>query len=92
MTNKQLRCLAVVIAGLSVASCQQSDQWLAIVYPDAQNPIVYRYVGSYPTLGACRIAASSWVVEGADYECGLNCRPLLENDPDSVMVCKKTRK
>ena len=34
------------------------------------------------------IASNGW--KNADYECGLNCKPMFPELVDSVLVCKKT--
>ena len=72
---------------------KDSDTWTGHVYPDKNNLSVSRKIGEYPSLEKCRevaqakIAAAGW--RNADYECGLNCKPMFPEIPDSVLVCEE---
>lgn len=62
------------------------DHWMGFVYPGKLPINGTLYIYAYPTLDACRLAAVSEVehqggFSAADYECGLNCRPVAGKYP-----------
>ena len=71
-----------------------SQRWQGSVYPDRNNLRNDIRLPEYASLESCRRAAlhmihsNGW--KNADYECGLNCRPMFPELVDSVLVCKKT--
>jgi hypothetical protein len=73
------------------------EKWQGWVYPDRTNLSNSISVGKdFKSLSDCRAACVNKIntsrYNNADYECGLDCKPLYPNIPDSVMVCKKTER
>ena len=73
------------------------EKWQGWVYPDRTNLSNSISIGKdFKSLTDCRNACLNKInvsgYKNADYECGLNCKPLYPNIPDSVMVCKKTER
>lgn len=73
------------------------ESWQGWVYPDKGNLSKYISVGKdFKSLSDCRAACVNKInssgYKNADYECGLNCKPMDKNNPNSVMVCKKTER
>ena len=70
------------------------ETWLGHVYPDGSNLLDDRFVGTFSTLLACKVASRRMILgnewTGADYECGLNCR-LSEKHP-GIYICEKTQR
>ena len=88
--------LIATVLLLAFSSCQvfTSDTWTVHVYPNKSDLSASRKIGEYSSLGECRDAAVS-VIEAnrwtnAEYECGLNCKPMFPDMPDSVLVCEQT--
>ena len=81
--------MGVLVA--TVMGCAE-DRWMAIVYPDSSNLIVYELAGEYSDLETCRAASLARLrTLGAsitgDYECGSNCERDEEFD---WWVCEET--
>ena len=73
------------------------EKWQGWVYPDRTNLSNSISVGKdFKSLTDCRSACVNRInasgYKNADYECGLNCKPMYPNIPDSVIVCKKTER
>ena len=73
------------------------ENWQGWVYPDRGNLSKSISVGKdFKSLSDCRAACVNKIntsgYKNADYECGLNCKPMDKNNPNSVMVCKKTER
>lgn len=76
---------------LLLVSCR--SEWLATVYPDADNLVDHRHLGTFPSLEGCRLAARNYLRDiGAlatgDYECGKNCKQSAV-DPE-LYICDDT--
>lgn len=74
------------------------ESWQGFVYPNKNNLAKYIYIGNYDSLEQCRTSAR-WninnleLTDKADYECGLNCAPLIKGRGlDSTRVCDKTER
>jgi hypothetical protein len=72
----------------------KDEKWEGVVYPDRNNLTKYFYVGkSFKSLEECRDACQRTIYSSnykeADYSCGMDCKPLYPNIPDSVMLCKR---
>ena len=82
----------VVILAIGLSGCLEGDQWEGFVYPNQDNLMQHREVGTYSTLEECRSAALA-VIEltgwRADYECGLNCESSNMTD---LRVCERTER
>ena len=78
--------MMILILG-TLTGCFQ-EEWSGSVYPNKNNLMNHRAVGTYTSLKQCRdaayslISSSNW--KNADYECGLNCRGSIP------MICEKT--
>ena len=91
-----MRHIVILIAPAFLTAC--GEKWEGFVYPDKGNLAKHIYIGSYESLEACRSSAR-WnirnlnVSDAADYECGLNCEPLIQGRGlDSSRVCDKTER
>ena len=78
---------------LALFGCSSDDDWSGFVYPDKENLFNHLELGKFETLDQCRAAAwdlidrSGWPTV-ADYECGLNCKPI--EGYDVLKVCEET--
>ena len=86
----------VLICVIALTGC--GERWEGFVYPDKGNLAKHIYIGSYDSLEACRSSAR-WNIRNlngsdtADYECGLNCEPIIKGRGlDSTRVCEKTER
>ena len=84
----------VVVVGFIFFLLFNDEKWEGVLYPDKYNPSNYFYVGkSFKSLEECREACQKKIYSSnykeADYSCGLDCKPLYPNIPDSVMLCKR---
>jgi hypothetical protein len=95
--KKILLILLVTFLIPDTSSSFFSEKWQGRVYPDRTNLSNSISIGKdFKSLSDCRKACLNKInvsgYKNADYECGLNCKPLYPNIPDSVMVCKKTER
>jgi hypothetical protein len=87
--------LPTLILVSSSAHSFWNDKWSGWVYPDKNDLTKYTKIGTeFSSLedcrGQCKKTIASAGYPNADYECDLNCKPMNSNDPNSVMICKKT--
>jgi len=94
--SKTLSRIVLFTLPLLLTGC--GEAWLGFVYPNKNNLSKYIYIGNYETLEQCRMSAR-WninnleLTDKADYECGLNCEPLIKGRGlDSTRVCEKTER
>lgn len=82
--------VTAVVVGIYFLFFAEEDRWSGHVYPDANDLLVDRPIGEYPTFEECQAAAigairiNGW--QNADYECGLNCEPQ-----GLINICEETR-
>lgn len=72
--------IAILLAILLLNACSRPPEWQGWVYPDGDNLLVSRQIGTFVSLAECRRAAQSYVgdlpdPDAADYECGHRCEP-----------------
>jgi len=97
---KMKKTFLVLLAILLIPTSSNSffgEKWQGWVYPDKSNLTKFVSVGKdFKSLSDCRAACVNKIkssnYQNADYECGLNCKPMNPNDPNSVMICKKTER
>lgn len=92
--------MLVVVVGLGVAlliyrSANGPERWSGWVYPEGvqSNPQTWRSGGPFDSAEKCRRWARAEldlifrgdVPHGADYECGLNCKPS-----GMINICEQT--
>ena len=90
------RILIIIIISLFLGSISHAlfhEKWDGWVYPDADNLTKYERAGfGFKSLEDCRNACLKKIAKAgyknADYECGLNCKPISPGA--DVFVCKKT--
>jgi hypothetical protein len=92
--NRYLVITAVVFIFFFLFFLFKDEKWEGVVYPERSNLNKYFYVGkSFKSLEECRDACQRMIYSSnykeADYSCGLDCKPLYPNIPDSVMLCKR---
>lgn len=93
MKRWTLRLFAVAIA-LTACACRD-DTWVGIVYPNRDELLVHREIGTYSSVADCRTAAKAYLSgiaatrgdAAGDYECGKNCRQAT---PEGVRICEET--
>ena len=86
---------AAALAAVLWSACT-AEEWTGFVYPDRNELRVHEEIGRHRTLADCRDAARRHIASSgytdADYECGLNCRPMFPSLADSVEVCDRTER
>lgn len=89
-----MRRAVTLAAAVALISCDgaRPERWLATVYPDAGNLIVYENAGEYADFETCRAAALARLrALGAEssgsYECGLNCE---RDETVDAWICEST--
>ena len=70
------------------------EKWNGFVYPDKNDLTVYKNIGTFSSLEACRSADLSKLsalgaTKKGDYECGLNCK---SESIGSVKLCEQTKR
>ncbi|MBS4053067.1 MAG: hypothetical protein KGZ69_17965 [Methylomonas sp.] len=88
----QLIIIYLIVAYLVSWWPFEEQIWQGYVYPNSNNILIDKYVGSYKTLEECRAASVAMLDnlnsrEKGDYECGLNCKPK-----DGLNICDKTER
>lgn len=84
-----LLAFAAVLPG-----CFFEEEWMAFVYPNANDLSVHIELGPFRNFAECQAAAignlrGKGLAKTGDYECGLDC----EYDPDwQASICAETRK
>ena len=96
MRSLGVLALLAALAGAYRLGQSSSEYWTATVYPDASTLLIHEHIGVYSTLPVCRAAVRQHIEAAGyvnpDYECGLNCRPWVESDPESILVCERTER
>ena len=88
--KKLPKILVLMVLILGVITGCSKEEWSGFVYPNKNNLLDHRNIGTYSSLEQCRDAAlslmssSNW--HNGDYECGLKWK----SSSYGVMVCDKT--
>lgn len=87
----------VVIGWASHAS--QQERWEATVYPVEGSLATYQRLGDFASIEQCRTAARTLLealdAPAGDFECGLDCRPQMEQGRsavESMHICEESRR
>ena len=73
----KIRLSLLLVLLLALAGCS-GDEWLGFAFPDKENLLVHREVGSFETQQECDEASMSILkslnaLDNGYYECGKNC-------------------
>ncbi len=90
---KTIYVFILLIINLSLCGCF-GEKWEGFVYPDKNDLTVYKNIGVYNSLEACRSASLNKLsalgaTNRGDYECGLNCK---KGNVGSVKICEQTKR
>jgi hypothetical protein len=89
---KELVIYIVMIFVIILYACSQ-EQWEGVVYPDKNNRLIFKRVGKFQELEACRNASLKRLddmnaIQKGFYECRKGCKQGAEGVND--LVCKET--
>ncbi len=81
--------IAVILSCLILSGCFE-EKWLGFYYPDKNNLLIDKEIGTYSTLEDCRQAARLLIQSNpnGDYECALNC----DTSKEKPYICEKTER
>jgi hypothetical protein len=79
----------ILLSCLLLSGCFE-EKWSGFYYPNKNNLLIDKDIGTYSTLEDCRQAASLLMKSNpnADYECGLNC----DTSKEKPYICEKTER
>ena len=82
-----------IISILLISCGENSDNYVLRVYPDKTNLLNDISLEGYTSLENCRLAANKMIYENkftnADYECGKNCRKVIDPQGD-YFICQES--
>jgi hypothetical protein len=91
---KNVKVLLLTVSLIMLSGCSD-ERWEGFVYPNANNLSNSLNIGEFPSLDACRNAATDRLAAigalySGDYECGLNCEANAELG--NIKICEKTER
>jgi hypothetical protein len=94
ISNVKIMRGLTLFTAVCIAGCF-AEEWTGTIYPDRKRLQDSESTGIFASLEECRMVSRRRLLEVSDldvgdYECGLNCKPMFPELPDSVLVCKET--